>query len=92
MPPQKSNQMEKTPFELFSQSGRFNNVETYLEKNPDAVLHKRCTDVIVYNIAGCDIQVLSTLDSAEFYFNDEIRGQSLDEVELKLFTKKIAKQ
>lgn len=86
MPPQKSNQMEKTRFELFSNSGRFTNRETYLEKNPDAILHEKCTDVIVYNTLGCDVQVLGT---GEFYFNDEIRGYSLDDVELELFTKKI---
>lgn len=62
--------------------------EVYLEKNPNAILHEKCTDVIVYNITGCDIQALHT---GEFYFNDDIRGHSLDEVELELFTKKINK-
>ena len=80
--------MDKSPFELFSNSGRFTNVETYLEKNPDAILHDKCTDVITYNIAGFDIQVLNT---AEFYFNDDIRGFHLDDVELELFTKIINK-
>ncbi len=78
----------KSPFEVFSDSGRFTSRESYLQKYPDALLRDDCTDVIVYNIEGCDIQALST---AEFYFNDEIRGYSLDEVELELFTKKINK-
>lgn len=75
----------KTPFEVFSDSGRFISRESYLEKNPDTPLHKDCTDIIVYSHQGCDIQALS---NSEFYFNEEIRGYSLDEVELKLFTKK----
>lgn len=80
--------MSKSPFELFSDSGRFTHREVYLEKNPDAILHEKCTDVIVYGVNGYDIQALHT---GEFYFNDEIRGYSLDEVELKLFTEKINK-
>lgn len=78
--------MGKSKFELFSDSGRFLHREVYLEKNPDAILHEKCTDVIVYNTEGLDIQALHT---GEFYYNDEIRGRSLDEVELKLFTEKV---
>jgi hypothetical protein len=84
--------MDKSNFELFSNSGRFTNVNAYLEKYPDAILHDKCTDVIVYSLGDCHIQVLRTIDSSEFYFNDEIRGHSLDDVELELFTKKINKQ
>jgi penicillin-binding protein-related factor A (putative recombinase) len=76
-------------FEQFSDSGRFTDVNVYLEKNPDAVLHKKCTDVIVYSVSGCCIQVVKTIDSSEFYFNEEIRGSYLDDVELELFTKKL---
>lgn len=81
--------MDKTPLELFRNSGRFTNVKSYLEKNPKAVVHDKCTDVVVYNIAGCDIQVLNT---GEFYFNEDIRGYSLDKVELELFEKKVEKK
>jgi hypothetical protein len=83
--------MDKSPFELFSNSGRFTNVNAYLEKYPDAILHDKCTDVIVYSVADCCIQVIRTIDSSEFYYDDKIRGHSLDDVELELFTKKFNK-
>lgn len=80
----------KFTFEQFSDSGRFTGKDEFLAKNPEAVLHSRCTDVIVYSVTGHYIQVVKTIDSAEFYFSEDMRAASLDDVELELFTKKIA--
>jgi hypothetical protein len=78
----------KSPFEAFSDSGRFINRAHYLEKHPDSVLHTNCTDVIVYFNFDENIQLLK---SGEFYYDENIRGYFLDDVELELFAKKIQK-
>lgn len=70
--------------EKFSSTGRFTGRDMYLEKNPDAVLHEKCTDVVEY-IGGHIIQVLA---SGEFMVDDEFRSRSLDEAETKLYLKK----
>jgi hypothetical protein len=78
----------KSPFDAFSNSGRFISRTHFLEKYPDAVLDKDCTDIIMYHNLEQNIQVLS---SGEFYYDDNIRGFVLDDVELELFTKKFNK-
>jgi hypothetical protein len=70
----------------FSDSGRFISRNDFLEKYPLSVLEDNCTDVIVYHNFDQNIQVLNT---GEFYYDDNIRGFILDDLELKLFTKKI---
>jgi len=57
------------------------------EKNPDAILHKDCTDVVMY-IGGHIIQVLK---SAQFMVDEGFKSISLDEAEGWLFIKKISK-
>jgi hypothetical protein len=73
--------------EDFSNTGRFTSREAYLEKNPDAILHKDCTDVVMY-IGGHIIQVLK---SAQFMVDEGFKSISLDEAEGWLFVKKISK-
>jgi hypothetical protein len=74
-------------FEEFSDRGRFTSREAYLEKNPDAILHNQCTDVIQY-VDGCIIQ---SLDSGFFMVDDKYGSRSLDEAEVQLFRKYISK-
>lgn len=75
--------MEKK-LENFCSTGRFTGRDVYLDKNPDAVLHKDCTDVVEY-IGGHIIQVLQ---SGEFMVDEEFRSRSLDEAETQLYLKK----
>lgn len=84
--PIKSNQMKKnqSPLEAFIDSGRFMSRQNFLDKYPESVLISSCTDVIVYSVLEQTIQVLST---GEFYYNDNIRGFVLDDVEAKIFSK-----
>lgn len=70
--------------ESFSSTGRFTSREAHLDKNPDAILHKDCTDVVEY-IGGHIIQVLA---SGEFMVDEEFKSRSLDESEVQLFLKK----
>lgn len=73
-----------TGLESFSTTGRFTSREAYLEKNPDAVLHVSCTDVVQY-IGGHIVQVL---ESGEFMVDDLFKSRSLDEAETDLFIRK----
>jgi hypothetical protein len=70
--------------EEFSTTGRFTSREAYLEKNPDAILHNQCTDVVMY-IGGHIIQVL---ESGLFVVDEHFSSRSLDEAEVQLFIKK----
>ncbi len=70
--------------ESFSTTGRFTSKEAYLEKNPDAILHYKCTDVVMY-IGGHIIQVL---ESGEFLVDEMFKSRSLDEAEADLFIRK----
>jgi hypothetical protein len=70
--------------ENFSSTGRFTGREAYLEKNPDAILHADCTDVVQY-IGGHIIQVLK---SGDFMVDENFKSISLDEAEGWLFIKK----
>jgi hypothetical protein len=74
--------MEK--LESFSSTGRFTSRDAYLEKNPEATLHNKCTDVVMY-IGGHIIQVL---ESGEFMVDEEFKSRSLDEAEAWLYLKK----
>lgn len=65
-------------------SGRFTVREAFLEKNPNEILHKDCTDVVVYH----DGSYLQLLNTGEFYLREGISSRSLDEVETMLFEKK----
>ena len=78
--------MEKdlSQLEAFSTTGRFTSREAYLEKNPEAILHDKCTDVVLY-IGGHIIQVL---ESGEFMVDEEFKSRSLDEAETQLYLKK----
>lgn len=69
--------------EKFINSGRFICRESFLDKNPNEVLLKQCTDVVEYN-DGSYIQVLET---GEFYLDETFKSRSLDEVEVKLWEK-----
>lgn len=73
--------------ESFSSTGRFTSKEAYLEKNPEAILHDKCTDVVMY-IGGHIIQVL---ESGEFMVDADFKNRSLDEAETMLFIKNINK-
>lgn len=70
--------------ESFSTTGRFTSKEAYLEKNPDEILHKDCTDVVQY-IGGHIIQVL---ESGNFMVDETFSSRSLDEAEGQLYLKK----
>jgi len=70
--------------ESFSTTGRFTSKEAYLEKNPDEILHKDCTDVVQY-IGGHIIQVL---ESGNFMVDETFSSRSLDEAEVQLYLKK----
>ena len=78
--------MEKdlSGLESFSNTGRFACREAYLEKNPDAILHNKCTDVVMY-VDGHTIQVL---ESGIFMVDETFNSRSLDEAEVYLFIKK----
>lgn len=67
-------------------SGRFIPKMVFLDKNPNEKLHKECTDVVHY-VGGKYIQVLK---SGVFYLDETFSSRSLDEVEVKLFEKKLA--
>jgi len=73
--------------EDFSNTGRFTNRETYLEKNPEVILHDDCTDVVQY-IGGHIIQVLK---SGQFMVDEGFRSISLDEAEGWFYIKNISK-
>jgi hypothetical protein len=62
-------------------SGRFTERGSFLEKNPNEILHKDCTDVVVYH----DGSYLQLLGTGEFYLREGISSKSLDEVERMLF-------
>lgn len=68
----------------FSSTGKFTSRIAHLDKNPDAVLHKDCTDVVEY-VGGHIIQVLA---SGEFMVDEMFRSRSLDEAETDLFIRK----
>jgi hypothetical protein len=70
--------------ESFSSTGRFTSREAYLEKNPEAILHEKCTDVVMY-IGGHIVQVL---ESGEFMVDEMFKSRSLDEAETDLFIRK----
>lgn len=74
--------MEK--LESFSSTGRFTSRDAYLDKNPDTILHDKCTDVVEY-MGGHIIQVL---ESGEFMVDEEFKSRSLDEAETDLFIRK----
>ncbi len=74
----------KLGIESFSTTGRFTSREAYLDKNPDAVLHNQCTDVVEY-IGG---HIIEVLESGEFRVDDEFSSRSLDEAEVQLYLKK----
>ena len=73
--------------EEFSDRGRFTSREEYLDKNPDAVLHNQCTDVVQY-IDGHIIQVLK---SGLFMVDEQFSSRSLDEAEVQLYRNNISK-
>ena len=75
---------DNTNLEGFSSTGRFTGRDAYLDKNPDAILHKDCTDVVEY-IGGHIIQVL---ESGEFMVDEMFKSRSLDEAESDLFIRK----
>jgi len=77
----------KTTLENFSSTGMFTGREAYLEKNPEVILHKDCTDVVHY-IGGHIIQVLK---SGQFMVDEGFKSISLDEAEGWLYAKKISK-
>ena len=70
--------------EEFSTTGRFTSREAYLDKNPDAVLHNQCTDVVQY----IDGHIIQVLESGKFMVDEEFSSRSLDEAEVQLFIKK----
>jgi hypothetical protein len=70
--------------ESFSSTGRFTSRQAYLEKNPDAILHEKCTDVVMY-IGG---HIIEVLESGEFMVDEEFKSRSLDEAEVQLYLKK----
>jgi len=70
--------------ESFSSTGRFTSRQAYLEKNPDAILHEKCTDVVMY-IGG---HIIEVLESGEFMVDEEFKSRSLDEAETQLYLKK----
>lgn len=78
--------MEKdlSGLEPFISTGRFTCREAYLEKNPEAILQKDCTDVVQY-IGGHIIQVL---ESGRFMVDELFSSRSLDEAEVDLFIRK----
>lgn len=76
------NQMDT--LEGFSTTGRFTSREAHLDKNPDTILHKDCTDVVEY-MGGHIIQVLA---SGEFMVDEDFKSRSLDEAEVQLYLKK----
>jgi len=73
--------------EDFSNTGRFTGREAYLDKNPEAILHESCTDVVQY-IGGHIIQVLK---SGQFMVDEGFKSISLDEAEGWMYVKKINK-
>jgi hypothetical protein len=70
--------------ESFSSTGRFTSRDAYLEKNPEAILHEKCTDVVMY-IGG---HIIEVLESGEFMVDEEFKSRSLDEAEVQLYLKK----
>ena len=70
--------------ESFSSTGRFTSRQAYLEKNPEAILHEKCTDVVMY-IGG---HIIEVLESGEFMVDEEFKSRSLDEAETQLYLKK----
>jgi hypothetical protein len=69
--------------EKFINTGRFICKDSFLDKNPNEKLHRKCTDIVHYE-GGAYIQVLKT---GEFYLDESFRSHSLDEVEVKLWEK-----
>jgi hypothetical protein len=67
--------------EEFKNSGRFIYRDSFLEKNPNTILHTDCTDVVEYQ-SGAFIQLLK---SGLFYLEDDLSSKSLDEVEDRLW-------
>ena len=65
----------------FIDSGRFTTRDSFLNKNPNEVLHIDCTDVVEYK-DGVFIQVLKT---GIFYIEDNYSGSSLYEAEDKMW-------
>jgi hypothetical protein len=76
-----------TTLEEFSSTGRFIGRDAYLEKNPDEILHKDCTDVVQY-IGG---HIIQGLKSGQFMVDEGFKSISLDEAEGWLFLKNINK-
>lgn len=79
---------EQLAFDRFSNSGRFINAVSYVEKNPQAKVSNLCTDVIMYH----DGHFIQLLKSGMFMVNESFVSRSLDEAETFLFTTVINKK
>jgi hypothetical protein len=73
--------------EEFCDRGRFTSREAYLDKNPDAVLHSQCTDVVQY----VDGHIIQVLQSGLFMVDERFSSRSLDEAEVQLYRNNISK-
>lgn len=73
--------------EEFCDRGRFTSREAYLDKNPDAVLHTQCTDVVQY----IDGHIIQVLQSGLFMVDERFSSRSLDEAEVQLYRNNISK-
>ena len=78
--------MEKdlSGLESFSNTGKFACRQEYLKKKPDAILHDKCTDVLMYD----DGSLIQVLESRLFMVDENYISSSLDEAEVYLFIKK----
>ena len=73
--------------EEFCDRGRFTSRESYLDKNPDAILHTQCTDIVQY----IDGHIIQVLESGLFMVDEQFSSRSLDEAEVQLYRKNMSK-
>lgn len=85
--------MDKLEFEVFSNTGRITPFDVFRNENPNAKLHRECTDVVRY-LGGFYIQMLK---SGKYIYQFDVlpsttvqvEHKSLDILELQMWQKNV---